>query len=162
MGMVAVRSTATGAAGAAWSAARSAGAITLLLGLAVTIALPTLRQEPLVAIFALGEVLFGVGLMLAVVGIGIDLWTRPAALQTPRREWLRQAAGAAARSDLVLCGLAVNWAGAALHPVALLLMAPTVTHAGTGAVAFATLVAVFLTRLPVLVFMLRRRHVTEC
>jgi hypothetical protein len=98
----------------------TAAALTCVVGAALSIALPEPARRSLVGAFAAGETLFAAGVVLIVIGIGIQMWRLPERPSTPRHALLRLV-DAVAGSGLALLGLAVNAAGAGFHPAALLL-----------------------------------------
>jgi hypothetical protein len=120
MNVRARRSSHPGAAGRRLLCWPAAGALTFAVGAALSIALPEPARRSLVGAFAAGELLFAAGVVLIVVGIGIEMWRLPERPSVPRRALFRLV-DAVAGSGLALLGLAVNAAGAGLHPAAVLL-----------------------------------------
>jgi hypothetical protein len=147
--------SAAGASGARLLCWPVAAALTLAVGAALTVALPQPARQSLVGAFAAGETLFAVGVVLIVVGIGIQMWRLPERPSTPRRSLFRLV-DAVAGSGLALLGLAVNAAGAGLHPAAVLLSGRSANP--DTRMLLADLGAVLLVYVPLALFLLGRRR----
>jgi hypothetical protein len=152
--MVANPSARSGAAGAWLLCLLATAALTVSVGAALSIALPQPARRSLVGAFAAGETLFAAGLVLIVVGIGIQMWRLPEHPTTPRHALLRLV-DAVAGSGLALLGLAVNAAGAGFHPVVVLLAG---RPGRDTALLLADLVAVLLVYAPLALLVLGRRR----
>jgi uncharacterized membrane protein len=129
-------------------------ALTFVIGAALTVALPQPAPRSLVGAFAAGETLFAVGLVLIVIGIGIQVWLQPVR-PSARRRSLAGLVDDAAASGLVLLGLALNAVGAGLHPAILLVAG---RPPGDDALLLADLGAGLLVYAPLALLMLGRRR----
>jgi hypothetical protein len=134
----------------------TAATLTFAVGAALTVALPEPARRSLVGAFAAGEMLFAAGIVLMVVGVAIQAWQRPVGLRSPRR-WLSHLADGAARCNLVLLGLALNAAGAFLHPAAVLL-AGRLDGSRDTSLLLADVAAVLLVYTPLALLVLGRRR----
>jgi hypothetical protein len=154
--MVFHRSARHGATGSRLLCWPVAAVLTFPVGAALTAELPARRS--LVGAFAPGDTCSPEGLVLMVVGIGIQLWRRLLRPGTPRGSLFR-VVDDAVRSGLVLLGLAVSAAGTGLHPAALLVAG---RPAGRNTrVLLGDLGAVLDVRAPLVVLVLGRRRATR-
>jgi hypothetical protein len=135
------------------------GTIAFVLGISGVLLLPSLRTGAFTGIFLAGEGAFGIGIALALVGMGIEAWRAPQAILPRPAAWLRQLRGAAATSDVVLGGVALAMAGTLLYPVALLLTASDGSlTGGQDTMPLANVAAACLAGAPLLAAMRRRRR----
>jgi hypothetical protein len=138
-----------------WPAAAAAA---FAVGAVLSITLPEPARRSLVGAFAAGEVLFAAGVVLIVIGVGIEVWRLPERAIRPRRS-LSRLVDAVAGSGLALLGLAVNAAGAGLHPAVVLLAGRSADR--DTRMLLADLGAVLLVYAPLALLLLGRRRASR-